>query len=163
MLQKKFEMMMRNDSDIDNRKVAAQQLVEMYFNGDTTLEQERRLRELLADSSLTGADLDEARAVMGFMVTDARITAGRSRGHRRRWWPAVSVAASLAVIVWLAAALIIEKPQPVMLAYVGGKEIRDASQVMDIAEAELNMLGAAMDETDSRVIDELGEISQMLD
>ena len=50
-----------------------------------------------------------------------------------------------------------------MLAYVGGKEIRDASQVMDIAEAELNMLGAAMDETDSRVIDELGEISQMLD
>ena len=147
-------MMMRNDSDIDNRKVAAQQLVEMYFNGDTTLEQERRLRELLADSSLTGADLDEARAV---------ITAGRSRSHRRRWWPAVSVAASLAVIVWLAAALIIEKPQPVMLAYVGGKEIRDASQVMDIAEAELNMLGAAMDETDSRVIDELGEISQMLD
>ena len=73
------------------------------------------------------------------------------------------MAASLAVIVWLAAALIIEKPQPVMLAYVGGKEIRDASQVMDIAEAELNMLGAAMDETDSRVIDELGEISQMLD
>ncbi len=44
------------------------ELIERYFNAETTLEEERRLRQLLAEMPPGDQLADEAEAVMGFSL-----------------------------------------------------------------------------------------------
>ena len=51
--------------DMDNNEKILNQLIELYFEGMTTLEQERQLRSMLADGRFRSREADEARAVLG--------------------------------------------------------------------------------------------------
>ena len=59
----------------------ALELTARYFDGDTSLAEERRLRALLAEPGLMAEELDEARAVMGFVLFDKPKDHGRRQAH----------------------------------------------------------------------------------
>lgn len=88
---------MRTDKDKNNHDELLR-LVDRYFEGETSLEEERLLRRLLAESESRSAEVEEARAVMGLFAC-ARSGAPCRRKERRSLWFPISVAASIAVII----------------------------------------------------------------
>lgn len=88
---------MRTDKNKNNHDELLR-LVDRYFEGETSLEEERQLRCLLAESESDSVEIEEARAVMGLFAC-ARSRAPRSRQGRRSLWFPLSVAASVAVII----------------------------------------------------------------
>lgn len=87
-------------------------LIDRYFEGETSLDEERRLRRLLAGSTRRDATLDEARAVMGLFAAarsastvQAPVQKPARRRRRQPLLVAVSVAASVAVIIGAALSL----------------------------------------------------------
>lgn len=137
-------------------------LVEKYFDGATSLAEERRLRVLLADMRLTGTELDEARAVMGFALCGKRKAA--SRRHRMlppRMLPAVGVAASVAVAVTVFATMLTRPSDGNVLMYEGGCRITDTHRVLSMVDSDLDAFGAAASDTEQQISSELQEISAM--
>lgn len=93
-------------------------LVERYFDGDTTPAEERRMRRLLAESDDMSDDIEAARAVTGIFAAARKIAASQSLpsenslntpsspeasapSRRSHIWAAISVAASVALLVAL--------------------------------------------------------------
>lgn len=132
-------------------------LVEKYFDGATSLAEERRLRVLLADMRLTGTELDEARAVMGFALRGKRKAASR----RHRMLPAVGVAASVAVAVTVFATMLTRPSDGNVLMYEGGCRITDTHRVLSMVDSDLDAFGAAASDTEQQISSELQEISAM--
>lgn len=131
-------------------------LVEKYFDGATSLSEERRLRVLLADTELTGEELDEARAVMGFVLGGKRSTSPR---RLNRMLPAVGVAASVAVAVTVFASMLTSPSDGNVLMYEGGCRITDTHRVLSMVDSDLDAFGAAASDTEQQVSSDLKEIS----
>ncbi|MCM1482747.1 MAG: hypothetical protein NC043_00290 [Muribaculaceae bacterium] len=63
-------------------------LINKYFDAETTLDEERTLRRMLADARYTSAEADEARAVLSVSVTGAISSPiGGSAGYHVHGWP----------------------------------------------------------------------------
>lgn len=150
-----------NVHDTDMNKLNA--LIEKYFDGATTLDEERLLRRMLADPSFQGESVDEARAVLGFMAAGASPHADVSGRRSVSWLTSAGVAASLAVAVTIGMWMHRESTSPDMIAYVGGCEIRDRREVMDIVEADLAAFGLAAMDADMQIDAELSDIGDMLE
>ncbi len=150
-----------NIHDTDMNKLNA--LIEKYFDGATTLDEERLLRRMLADPSFQGESVDEARAVLGFMAAGASAHADVSGRRSVSWLTAAGVAASLAVAVTIGMWMHRESTSPDMIAYVGGCEISDRREVMDIVEADLAAFGLAAMDADMQIDAELSDIGDMLE
>lgn len=96
---------MKNNNNISDHDELLR-LVNRYFEGDTSLAEERNLRRLLAKSSCTDAPVEEARAVMGVFAcsrtenrkADVNPNSAFSRLRRSRW-TAISAVASVAVLI----------------------------------------------------------------
>lgn len=84
-------------------------LVNRYFEGETSIEEERNLRRLLVESTSHDEAIEEARAVMGIFAC-SRVAArrpeaqspmadSRRRRRRRSQWAAISAVASVAVLI----------------------------------------------------------------
>lgn len=118
-------------------------LLEKYYSGQTTLEEERLLRELLAVGT-DDPDAKDAADMMGFFAQEAKAepsagimrsvrakyAAGRSlpRGGRRIW---MAVASCAAAGILAAVLLFRGEPQPEMYACVDGRIITDPQQVAE--------------------------------
>lgn len=97
---------MKNNNNISDHDELLR-LVNRYFEGDTSLAEERNLRRLLAQSSCTDAPVEEARAVMGVFAccrTECRKPAADNPNSalsrlRRSRWTAISAVASVAVLI----------------------------------------------------------------
>lgn len=96
---------MKNNNNISDHDELLR-LVNRYFEGDTSLAEERNLRRLLAQSSCTDAPVEEARAVMGVFAcgrAECRKAAQKSPSAfyrlRRSRWTAISAVASVAVLI----------------------------------------------------------------
>ena len=96
---------MKNNNNISDHDELLR-LVNRYFEGDTSLAEERNLRRLLAQSSCTDAPVEEARAVMGVFAcgrAECRNAAQKSPSAfsrlRRSRWTAISAVASVAVLI----------------------------------------------------------------
>lgn len=90
-----------NDHTINSNEL--RRLIDRYFEAETTLEEERMLRRMLAESHDRSDYVEEARAVMGVFACGRHASAGDTApAPRRRRRPSllltVSAAASIAVI-----------------------------------------------------------------
>lgn len=82
-------------------------LIDRYFEAETTLEEERTLRRLLAETDYVDEAVEAARAVMGVFAIDRKIAGGevqkpKLRARRRlgsMQWAAISAVASVAIII----------------------------------------------------------------
>lgn len=147
-----------------DKQTLASCLIRKYFDASSTLEEERLLRLLLADTTIVGTDADEARAVMGLMAA-GRIAAYTTRRRRNDRLIAIgSVAASVAVLVTIAIGAMRQArmEDARMTAYVGGTPITDHQIVMELVDRDLALFAGATAEADMQLDAELSVIGDML-
>ncbi len=125
---------------MDNKALKA--LIDKYFDGLTSDSEEAALRHALASPSATGAEVNEARAVLG-------VFAATRKARMRRLVPAPVVryaAAVLATVLCIAAwhiTKVTAAEDEVYLSYVDGRCLETSEPVMAIMAAELSALGEA--------------------
>ncbi|MDE5643611.1 MAG: hypothetical protein K2I56_08985 [Muribaculaceae bacterium] len=137
--------------DNNNNEKYLHRLIELYFDGMTSLDEERQLRRLLADGRFRSAEAEEARAVMCVAVG---LSPTCSRKPRRL--PAFGrvAAAAVAAVAVVSAGLYFgsgEKTLPVSkgqecYAYVGTELVRDPEVVMEIMQAQLAEMSEVADD-----------------
>ena len=115
-------------------------LIEQYFEGMTSLEQEDAMRQCLAHCPWSSEAIDDARMVMGYF-------AAHSKQHRRSVSSGmrqgiIGIAASIAVILAVGGYVLWHQSQPgdMCIAYVNGKVIDNVDAVMALIEKDLNKM-----------------------
>lgn len=119
---------MNTDSDIHL-------LIEKYFSGNTSLEEEARLRRLLATTTEDSPEILQAKAVIGFFAVASRKNIVVTRSYRRTLWRVASVAASVIIAVVLCVGMVrIYHPDSTakMIAYIGGVETNDPATIIGV-------------------------------
>lgn len=151
-------------NDTDNKQML--RLIELYFEGETTLEQERELRRMLATSPLRTPEVEEARAVLGVVAMMPR-----ERVIRRpsRFIPVIQrVAAAAAILVAVIGISVYLTHVPEApadngdecFAYIGQEEVRDPKVVLDIMHEQLSYMAAVSDEVNQDIENNLNIIRQ---
>jgi len=131
-------------SDQITTQAQLEDLIELYFNGKTTLEQEATLRHTLAQCPWQSDTIDDARVVMGFFASHRQ----QQRRHcisvnRRRH---LGIAATIAVLVALGGYAVLHRQQgtdDVCVAYVNGKTINNDQDVMSLIKKDLSNMDDA--------------------
>lgn len=133
-------------------------LIERYFDGDTSVTEERRLLDALLSHPPGDREVDEALAVMGFarVVVPAEMTA-------RRLFKRIMTAAAVVLLVISAAGAFFlttsqsSAPQSECYAYVGGERIEDKNQIESIMKIQMCDMGDAADEVEKQLAEDLGD------
>lgn len=107
-------------------------LTERYFEAETTRKEEEELKAFAA--STTDADFDELRAVMGYLAVGRTHNAPTPKTSTLRIALYLRVAAAaillLIALPWGYRQLSQPQEENICLAYVGGKLLTDADEVM---------------------------------
>lgn len=139
-------------------------LIERYFDGATSIDEERWLRENLPKMQGASPEIDEALAVMGYAAALAKSTARKPKtGHPYRW--IASAAASLALI--LAAGGFYSyhlnyKEKPTFFAYAGGVKI-DRQEAIRLITAQMEEMSEASRGIQADVEDDLADFRNIID
>ena len=139
-------------------------LIELYFAGETTLEQERRLRRMLLDNQGSGDPaVEEALAVMSFTAVSR--PAKKAAAHTPvmlRWMRLGSIAAALAVVVTMVFRIGGTGGDSGDLdgcvAYVGSQKIDDRDKIMELVASDWAEISAASAEISDDVTADLSTI-----
>lgn len=126
-----------------NKNARIQLLIERYFDATASEAEERELRLALADPALSGKEIDEARAVLGYFAVARDKSTPDIR--RRNYRPAIAAAITLALVCAAALPLIFSghAEQNTCIAYIGGRQIVDQAKVIGLMNSDLEMLGDA--------------------
>ncbi len=112
----------------------AERLLERYYDGSTTNEEERLIRIYLASTAADGGQLDADRAVMGFFC------AKRAERHRTKvpkWIPIAAASIIVAAVFWAYGNL----AAPDYIAYVNGVKYTNEQFVMTQMEQTMQTVG----------------------
>ncbi|MDE7407197.1 MAG: hypothetical protein K2M76_02150, partial [Muribaculaceae bacterium] len=134
-------------------------LIARYFDGDTTVAEERELRRELATTVLWSPLIDEARAVTGYFA--ACRTKSRHRKPRVAIWQRTVAAAIVAVIVMSMALGIVShniSADDSCIAYVDGTTVTDGAIAYALVSEQLAMMGEAAEIVENDVIDDLRNV-----
>ena len=144
-----------------------EQLIDRYFDGETTVQEEQMLRETLADCPWSSEAIDEARFTMGYFaahVNEQQRVAKKS--HRRQL---IGIAASIAIILAIGLPALTHNwfaPQPQYIAYVNGKVVANSQKaVMSLIAQDLNTMDMATREMDNAIasdINDMGDATRMM-
>jgi hypothetical protein len=135
-------------------------LIERYFEGLTSLEQEDAMRQCLAHCPWSSEAIDDAHMVMGyFAAQSAQQRRSVSRSMRQGF---IGIAASIAVILAVGGYILWHQSQPndVCIAYVNGKVVNGDDQVMAMVTADLDKLNDATDAMTNQ-LSSLGEALEL--
>lgn len=138
-------------------------LIELYFAGETTLEQERRLRQMLLDNQGSGDPaVEEALAVMSFTAVSRPARPAAHTPVMLRWMRLGSIAAALAVVVTMAfrigGAGGDSGDLDGCVAYVGSQKIDDRDKIMELVASDWAEISAASAEISDDVTADLSTI-----
>lgn len=137
--------------DNNNNEKYLHRLIDLYFDGMTSLDEERQLRRLLADSRFRSEKAEEARAVMSVAVglsPECPPNPRRSPVFGRVAAAAVAAAAVVSAGLYFSGR---EKTLPVSkgqecYAYIGTEIVRDPDVVMEIMQAQLTEMSEVADD-----------------
>ena len=118
-----------------------EQLIERYFDGDTSVQEEQMLRETLADCPWSSEAIDEARFTMGYFVAHSCESQRVARKNNRNKF--IGIAASIAIVLAIGIPAMYHSwfaPQPQCVAYVNGKVIDNDEDVMALIESDLSKM-----------------------
>lgn len=137
-------------------------LIEKYFDGETTLAEERWLRENLPRMRGESPEIDEVLAVMGYAAASNKDSVKKKRKPSYRW---VAVAASFAMI--LAAGGIYthylkDSQKSTFMAYSGGVKI-DREEAMQLIAVQMEEMSEASQGIRTEVEDDLADFRNILD
>lgn len=146
-------------------------LIDRYFDGDTTVGEERELRAALL--ALAPAERDrateEALAVMGYARMEAAPAGNAESGVSPVRWRRMLLRGGAAAAV--AAVLAVTAVLPRFagdgggecIAYVDGSRIVDEHAVMGIIDAQLGEMGEAADDVSRQMESDFSEIREAMD
>ena len=118
-----------------------EQLINRYFDGDTSVQEEQLLRETLADCPWSSEAIDEARFTMGYFAAHSHESQRVSKKSNRGM--VIGIAASVAILLAVGIHGINHNwfsQQQQCIAYVNGKVIENDDAVMALIENDLNMM-----------------------
>ena len=132
-----------NKSQIITCQAALEQLINRYFDGETTVQEEQAMRETLADCPWSSELIDEARFTMGYFA--AHKQQGRRVTTVTDRFRIMAIAASVAVLLTVGIGLLWQNHQAnnVCVAYVNGKAIHNEQEVFNLMQSDLNEMGNA--------------------
>lgn len=143
--------------------------IQRYFDGETSLEEERRLLSRLL-SMPPGDDMaEEALAVMGFARCGGAERRGAAARLPRRRHKGVAIAACVASLaVCTALFAYFSNPGDALtedecVAYIGGERIENESTVMRLIAGQLDEMSAASEAVDKGIDDDLSDIREIMD
>ncbi len=114
------------------------ELIEGYFEGSLSQDEETALKVFLASEEDQGPEYDEVRAVMGYFAAGRAVIFGNTKAITSRrslrlreivWRRIAAIAASLAIIITLGVSLY--NKTNVCVSYVSGQKITDKEVVMN--------------------------------
>ena len=136
-----------------------EKLIEHYFDGETSIQEEQILRETLADCPWNSEVIDEARFTMGFFAAHCQEKARTARkSHRHQL---IGIAASIAIILAAGGFAMWHQQQlsDVCIAYVNGKVVEDNHQVMALVANDLSK----MDNAANAMTNQLSSLGEALE
>jgi hypothetical protein len=136
-----------------------EQLINRYFDGETSIQEEQMLRETLADCPWSSETIDEARFTMGYFVAhryEAQRVSKRNYRHQL-----IGIAASIAVILAAGGYALWHQQQPndVCIAYVNGKVVEDNDKVMALVANDMSK----MDNAANAMTNQLSSLGEALE
>lgn len=144
-------------------------LIDRYFEGETTLEEERLLAEVLTETSADDAEEEEALAVMSYASIRAddggRISRRKAIWHVGWLYAAVSC---VAVFVAVAGILAFLSERDIGLsgdecvAYVGGKRVDSEIEVASLIASQLGEMSLASESIVKEVDSELEDFRELI-
>ena len=136
-----------------------EQLINRYFDGETSVQEEQMLRETLADCPWSSEVIEEARFTMGFFAAHCQEKARTARKNHRR--QLIGIAASIAIILAAGGFAMWHQQQlsDVCIAYVNGKVVEDNHQVMALVANDLTK----MDNAANAMANQLSSLGEALE
>ena len=136
-----------------------EKLIERYFDGETSIQEEQILRETLADCPWSSEVIEEARFTMGFFAAHCQEKALTARKNHRR--QLIGIAASIAIILAAGGFAMWHQQQlsDVCIAYVNGKVVEDNHQVMALVANDLTK----MDNAANAMTNQLSSLGEALE
>lgn len=124
-------------------KSELEQLIDRYFEGETSLHEEQMLKQILADCPWSSDEIDEARFTMGYFTTHKQQQRHIVNMTARRRF--IGIAASIAVLLTIGGTFMwkTQQSQGECIAYVNGKAITSDDAVMALIEKDLNTMDNA--------------------
>lgn len=152
---------MKNNKTIN---IEIEELAERYFDGMTTVDEERRLRLLLASTDYSSPTADEVRALLGYFAAErsraAARTGGRRMGLKRK---VLGIAVSVAVLVVAIVALFHSSDSSIeCYAVVGSERIEDINEIRALIDADLVCISDAQNSIDDAIAADLSAISDAM-
>lgn len=135
------------------------QLIERYFDGETSIQEEQLLRAALADCPWDSEAIDEARFTMGYFATHSDRQRRQTAKSRRQL--VAGIAASIAIILAVGGYALWHQQQPgdVCIAYVNGQVVQDNDKVMALVADDLSK----MDNAANAMTDQLSSLGEALE
>ena len=128
-----------------NNQAELEQLIERYFDGETSVQEEQMLRETLAGCPWSSEVIDEARFTMGFFAAHCHETERVAKKSNRRKF--IGIAASIAIVLAAGGYALWHQQQStgVCIAYVNGMVVQDDEKVMTLIANDLSLMDNAAD------------------
>lgn len=120
-------------------------LIERYFDGDTSVQEEQMLRETLAACPWSSEVIDEARFTMGYFAAHCHEAQRVARKNNRNKF--IGIAASIAIVLAAGVYALWHQQQSVgvCIAYVNGMVVQDDDKVMTLIANDFSMMDNAAD------------------
>ena len=142
-----------------NSQQELEQLIERYFDGMTTVEEEDTLRRTLAHCPWDSQAIDEAKAVMGYFAVHSDLQRNlATRGKRLR---ITGIAATVAIILAVGGYALWHQQRldDVCIAYVNGHVVQGDDQVMAMVADDLDRI----DNAANAMTDQLSSLGEALE
>ena len=120
-----------------------QDLLHRYFEGATTLDEERDLQRYFAGSRIDDS-LEAYRPLFSYFAEERAIElpVQKTRTIRLKWSVITGIAASISILLWLGTPKM--EPEENFIYIVNGKRVYDETAALAIAENKLQMLAESM-------------------
>ena len=147
-----------------NNQAELERLINRYFDGDTTVQEEEMLRDVLADCPWNSDTIDEALFTMGYFAAHQQRHQQRqrrpvSRVSNRFRYAAIAASLTLLLAVGIGSFWYSQQPKDMCVAYVNGKTVENDDAVMALIANDLN----AMDDASLSMEAQLLSIGEALD
>ncbi len=128
-----------------NNQAELEQLIERYFDGETSVQEEQMLHEALADCPWSSEAIDEARFTMGYFAAHSQESERVAKKSNRRKF--IGIAASIAIVLAAGGYALWHQQQStgVCIAYVNGMVVQDDEKVMTLIANDLSLMDNAAD------------------
>jgi hypothetical protein len=136
-----------------------EQLINRYFDGKTSVQEEQMLRETLADCPWSSEVIDEARFTMGYFIAHRKAEQQTSKKSYSR--QVIGIAASIAIIIAAGGYALWHQQQSddICIAYVNGRVVQDNDKVMTLVANDLSK----MDNAANAMTNQLSSLSEALE